>query len=1182
MAGEDSTLINAGSELARGQTRCAEKRSHNSDLARPTDSEVLMNDPSPLEVIFFAALEKSLPQERAAYLDEACAGDPDLRRRIEKMLAAQDQDGSFLEKPAKSAAMTADYQVAERPGSVIGPYKLLEQIGEGGFGVVFVAEQTQPVRRRVALKILKPGMDTRPIVARFEAERQALAIMDHPNIAKVHDGGATLSGRPYFVMELVKGVPITEFCDQNQLTPRQRLELFVPVCQAVQHAHQKGIIHRDLKPSNVLVSRHDTTPVVKVIDFGVAKALGQELTDKTLYTGIAQMIGTPLYMSPEQAGMSDLDIDTRSDIYSLGVLLYELLTGTTPFTRERFQQATYEEIRRIIREEDPPRPSTRLSDSTESLPSISALRQTEPAKLTRLVRGELDWIVMKAMEKDRNRRYETASGFARDLQRYLHDEPVEARPASAGYRLRKFLKRHKAPAIAAGLVLMALLIGVAGTTFGLIRAEVQRKNAERARKAETKERERAESQRDKAVAAEAKTRTINEFLTQDLLTQAEPANNAVEDHVQLLVVLDRAAANVGQRFAGQPELESTLRATIARIYHGLASWEKAEAQWRSLLERAQKRDPKSSDSYSALAELAHILRHRGRGDAEAMKMAETAAEGLERALGPDHGDTRNALALLALAYHEAGKLTEAIALLERVRDAEIAELGPDHPSTLNLLNHLAGEYVAAGRLPEAIALFERVRDARTAQLGPEHPDTLITLDHLGLAYRDAGNVAGAIALFERVRDARTAQFGPEHLDTLTTLDHLALAYRDAGKLPEAIALFERVRDACIAQLGPDHPETLTVLNNLALAYQAAGKLPEAITLFERVRDAEIAQLGPGHRSTLTVLGNLAGAYQAAGRVTEAIALFERVRDAQMARFGPDHPDTLTTLDNLAFAYQAAGRVTEAIALFERVRDGRIARLGPDHPDTLTTLSNLAWAYWSVKRLDKSVPLFEDVVKRKEAKLGRQHTGTQTTIGNLGVNYMGTGRLDEAIPLLEEVHRASIERPTLRWVIIPLLDAYVKAGRRAEAGELARKLAADARSALPKGSPQLADALVRSGSTLLDLKAYADAELVLRECLAIREKTQPDLWTTFTARSMLGGALLGEKKYAEAEPLLVAGYEGMKRREATIAPEAKDRLIDALERLVQFYEATARPDEAARWRKERESHKAAEKPAGKKP
>src|SRR5713101_6881102 len=371
-----------------------------------------MNHPSPLEAVFFTALEKGSPGQRAAYLDEACAGDPDLRRRVEKMLAAQDLAGSFLEQPAAPLCATTDEPITERPGTIIGPYKLLEQIGEGGFGVVFMAEQQQPIRRKVALKVLKPGMDTRQVIARFEAERQALALMDHPNIAKVLDAGQTSGvriqesgirqkeqgdspltpdpclltpgvGRPYFVMELVRGTPITEFCDQNHLSVRDRLELFVDVCQAVQHAHQKGIIHRDLKPTNVMVAMHDDKPVVKVIDFGIAKAVGQQLTDKTLFTNFAQLIGTPLYMSPEQAGQSSLDADTRSDIYSLGVLMYELLTGTTPFDKERLRTVAYDEMRRIILEEEPPRPSTRMSTLVRSgLPSrTSPARQAGPTHL---------------------------------------------------------------------------------------------------------------------------------------------------------------------------------------------------------------------------------------------------------------------------------------------------------------------------------------------------------------------------------------------------------------------------------------------------------------------------------------------------------------------------------------------------------------------------------------------------------------------------------------------------------------------------------------------------------------------------------------------------------------------------------------------------------------------------------
>ncbi len=422
-----------------------------------------MSRPTPnIDEVFFVALERESPEARAAYLDEVCATDPELRRRVERLLDAQPKLGSFLDAPAAGPTLTLGQpQAMEGPGTVIGPYKLLEQIGEGGMGVVYMAEQTQPMRRKVALKIIKPGMDTKQVIARFEAERQALALMDHPNIARVLDAGATESGRPYFVMELVKGVPITEYCDQHRLTIPERLDLFMQVCQAVQHAHQKGVIHRDIKPTNVLVTSLDGVPLPRVIDFGIAKATGPSLTDKTLFTGFAQLIGTPLYMSPEQAELSAVDVDTRSDIYSLGVLLYELLTGTTPFDQNTFRTAAFDELRRIIREVEPPRPSTRLSTLGATTTTISDNRQTDVRKLNRALRGELDWIVMKALEKVRQRRYETASGLARDVKRYLAGEPVEARPPTTWYRLTKFARRNRLVLTTAGLIALTLITGTA-------------------------------------------------------------------------------------------------------------------------------------------------------------------------------------------------------------------------------------------------------------------------------------------------------------------------------------------------------------------------------------------------------------------------------------------------------------------------------------------------------------------------------------------------------------------------------------------------------------------------------------------------------------------------------------------------------------------------------------------------
>jgi serine/threonine protein kinase len=995
-------------------------------------------------------------------------------------------DAALVQTPrpgdgAPAASATADYCPTFAAGLVIaGRYALRGKIGEGGMGEVWEAKQTEPIKRRVALKLIKTGMDSKAVLARFEQERQALALMDHPNIARVLDGGLTCTGQPFFVMELVNGLPLTKFCDQSRLTPRERLELFVPICKALQHAHQKGLVHRDLKPANILVTLIDGKPVPKVIDFGVAKAIAGKLTDESMSTQLGAVVGTLEYMAPEQAGCSGEDIDTRADIYSLGVILYELLTGLRPIDARRLKQAAWTEMVRIIREEEPFKPSTRLS-TDDSLPSQAALRQTEPRRLMAMLRGELDWVVMKCLEKVRERRYETANGLARDIQRYLADEPVEARPPSAGYRLSKFVKRHRTSAIAASLVLLALLAGIAGTTYGLIRAEAQRTKAERAQAAEAEQRARAEAERDKAVAAEARSRAINEFLTQDLLTQAEPANNAVEDHVTVLEVLDRAAAKVGERFADQPELEAALRATIASTYHGLASWEKAETQRRSLLEAARKRDPQSGEFYRALDEVAHILRHRGRSDAEATKLAETATAGLERTQGADHPDTLNALGHLAMAYLNTGKVPEAIALFERVRDAQIARLGPDHADILSTLNGLAAAYLAAGKVSEAIALFERVHDAQIARLGLNHPGTLITLD----------NLAGA--------------------------------YHSAGRLREAIALYERVRDAHIARLGSDHADTLITLRNLAAAYQSAGRL------------------------------------------REAIALYERVRDAHIARLGPDHADTLITLESLAKAYRAVGKVPEAIAVWERMRDAQIAQLGPDHPSTLITLRILGAEYWSVKRLDKSVPLFEDLLKREETTLGRQHPETQMNVGNLGVNYKDSGRLDEAIPLIEEAYHARVKFPNLGVFGAQLVDAYAKAGRSLEAAKVVQELLAEARKTAPKDSSQLSNALAQSALTLLQIKAFADAEPLLRECLAIRERTQPDVWNTFNTRSMLGGALLGQKRYAEAEPLLVSGYDGMKQRATTIPLAGRNRLTEALKRLVLLYESWDKPQEAARCR-----------------
>ncbi len=507
-----------------------------------------------IEGIYFAALDKKIPAERVAYLDEACKEDDVLRRCVERMLDAEPKIGNFLQPDGP--ATLAPPPIEERPGSIIGPYKLLQQLGEGGFGVVFMAEQEQPVRRKVALKIIKPGMDSKQVVARFEAERQALALMDHPNIARVFDGGTTDSGRPYFVMELVKGTPITEFCDKNRLTPRERLELFIPVCQAVQHAHQKGVIHRDIKPSNVLVTMYDDKPVPKVIDFGVAKAIAEKLTEQTLFTRVGQVIGTLEYMSPEQATLNALDVDTRADVYALGVLLYELLTGTTPLNKERMEGVAFMEMLRLIREEEPPKPSTRLSQSGDALTSYALDRRTDRQKLPKLVKGELDWITMKALEKDRTRRYETANALASDVQRYLKDEQVEACPPSVTYRLQKYARKHKTAFAMTSMAAALLLFGIVATGWQAVRAtsaegeaDAQRVIALESAKTARDQEAIARRERDEAAAANLHLHDAQQdlkrtlyFARANLLQNAWEANNTS----QVLQLLDQQRPRPGE------------------------------------------------------------------------------------------------------------------------------------------------------------------------------------------------------------------------------------------------------------------------------------------------------------------------------------------------------------------------------------------------------------------------------------------------------------------------------------------------------------------------------------------------------------------------------------------------------------------------------------------------------------
>jgi serine/threonine protein kinase/tetratricopeptide (TPR) repeat protein len=709
--------------------------------------------------IFLALLEIDDPAERSLYLDRACAGDAALRWQVEQLLKAHEDPARFMDRPAPVLVATTGEPITERPGTMIGAYKLMEQIGEGGMGLVFVAEQQQPVRRKVALKVIKPGMDTRQVIARFEAERQALALMDHPNIAKVHDGGETASGRPYFVMELVKGVPITEYCDENRLTTDERLELFLPVCQAVQHAHQKGIIHRDIKPSNVLVASHDGVPAVKIIDFGVAKAVGQQLTERTLYTQFTQLIGTPLYMSPEQAGQSALDVDTRSDIYSLGVLLYELLTGTTPFDKERLREADYDEIRRIIREEEPPRPSTRISTMGQAATTVSAQRKSDPKRLSQLCRGELDWIVMKALEKDRNRRYETASALAADVQHYRHDEPVLACPPSALYRFGKFARRNRVTLGAASAIGLAVVLTtvVLAIDNAVITRRTQEKEEALLQKGTALDQARQEKDRADRNLAYAK-KAVRDYLT---ATAADPRLKTA-DFQNLRKDLLATAVPFFEEFVRQkaddPQLEAERGESLLQlgsVREALGEMEKARdeyAQARAIfadLAAAHAEVPNYREALAvSLNNLGRALNDLRRPD-EAEAVFREALAILDKLLAEDPEQPKYRQRM-AKAYNELGHLLRGQGKLADERNAYrqavavLEKLVSDFPSVTEYRENLAVAQTnlanllsRSGETDEGLRLHREVL-ATKADLVKSHPGNRTYRAGLASSYINLG------------------------------------------------------------------------------------------------------------------------------------------------------------------------------------------------------------------------------------------------------------------------------------------------------------------------------------------------------------------------------------------------------------------------------------------------------------
>ncbi len=818
--------------------------------------------------VFLAACE--LPVDgRSSYLDEACAGDDDLRHEVDALLEID--------------CTTPDPSDGRRPPERIGNFRLLQRL-------VWEAEQERPVRRRVAFKLIKWGMDTKEVLARFESERQALALMNHPNIAKAYEAGSTDEGRPFFAMEYVRGVPVTEYCDAQRLSTQERLTLFVQVCEGVQHAHQKGIIHRDIKPSNILVTVEDGRPVPKIIDFGVAKATSQRLTERTLFTELGQWIGTPEYMSPEQAELTGLDVDTRSDVYSLGVVLYELLAGTQPFDAKELRTAGFDEMRRRIREDEPQRPSTRVSSLGAASQLAAERRRTDIQGLARTLRGDLDWIVMKALEKDQTRRYGSPSDLAADVGRFLCDEPVNASPPSTAYRIRKFIRRHRVGVVAGGVVIVALVSGVVGTAIGFVKA---RHEAEAARK-------------------------VSELLV-GVFADLDPAVQ-VSQVTSTTSVLDRGVERIRSELSDQPLVRARLLDTVGTAYGNLGQFERA----KPLLDEALRlREEHLGEPAAAVADSCVSLgwlAFRTADFGEALVLFGRALSIYEQALGPDHWAVAATLGSIGTVIWRAGDYDEARGFFDRSLNLFQAIGKEDDPvvvrTTLpyaNMLMDMAEYQAALPLLEQALSLYEE-------RFGPNNAAVSGIVLDIGRCYHETLRYEEARRFYERALEIQERTLGPDHFSLMYPLTKLAMLDRRDKQYEEADARFKRALVLGERALGPDHPDLVWTLGPYALLMLNRGDVEEAhATLDRALRIAEEAH-GPYHVDVARILELFGFHYYQQGEYDEALRWYRRGLEIREKIFGVGHVATGWNLYDQSCILVLNGDAESALATLHRALD----------------------------------------------------------------------------------------------------------------------------------------------------------------------------------------------------------------------------------------------------------------------
>ena len=1001
--------------------------------------------------------------EREPHLDRACAGNDRLRAEVEALLESHDE----LRAVAPETVTKGDDAPTESTGTVIGRYKLLQQIGEGGFGAVYMAEQEEPVRRRVALKIIKLGMDTKQVIARFEAERQALALMDHPNIAKVLDAGATEVGRPYFVMELVRGIPITEYCDQNKLATKERLELFMTVCGAIQHAHQKGIIHRDIKPSNVMVTLHDGIPVPMIIDFGIAKATNQRLTERTLFTEYNQFIGTPAYMSPEQAEMSGLDVDTRSDIYSLGVLLYELLTGTTPLDSQQLRQVAYSELQRMIREEEPHKPSERISTLGQSATAAAEHQRTDLPGLAKALRGDLDWVVMKALEKDRTRRYETANAMRNDLRRFLANEPVSASPPSRVYRLRKFVQRNRTGVIVGATVTFALVAGFLLAAAGYFQA-------------------RSEAEASKAIngffsdmLASVDPRYLRQFsgFSPDPGTQVAAAAGVAYD-VSVVEMMLRSRRHIEASFSGKPTLEATARETIGLSLLGLG---------------------------------------RPREAAEELSIA---AEIRRDVLGVDHSETLRSELQHAMSLTGSGRAPESIPVLCELRRKMTRSFGEHDPRTLQASSLYATALMQDGKFDASDTIFREALKRQTVILGPEHRDTIETTIWWTSSHSWRGRGAEGEALLRPAYEAALRVYGPDDVQTLYARDALGWTLLFQGDYAGAESLIRPALESLARVVGDEHPFTCSAKMGLGRALPDTAE--EKVQLWTEALEGLRVSEGKASPWIFVISRDLARLLLRLGRTEEGLHLLRRAVEDFRDTYGEDHKWTTLNMKFLAQGLRKAGQPAEALAVSKR-RLG-IRRRQAEEPEAgAEKLNDVAWSL-----LNWDPPELRDPVAALTlSELALELAGDEKRamiLDTLALAQHQAGRNTDALATQRKaLALIPVDDPKQRTTYIVSLVKYLSSE-----GALSEMHTAvvDQVRYLDTVSESAADFVLDIGgfsNRLAEKHLHEQAELARREALGIvRARWDDDPVAVAGLLYRIGRALLHQGMARDAEKLLRQG------------------------------------------------------------